>query len=281
MVKSVAKCTPSLGTVSIWWCRCSEAILWPMSAGKSVFYLRDKVGGEIAEVRNGIVESVLAYDAVSGPVSHLFWVDDDVLVFPGCLLELMSHDADVASGVYFSKMPGRLAEPLIFREPDAGTDRFVPDKVYPVWGHGMGLTLVKTDVYRKMRDELNLPKDKYGRTQWYHTTDTSSYVWEDERGVIHTGFTEDLWFLGNVARLGIRPVVDTTKHAFGFHYRQEYVCACGFSDPDVRAARQHKARFLEHVVSLEDRGYPEEQWNQWIRGESIRWQTPEGSVVWN
>ncbi len=249
---TVAKCTPSLGQVSVWWSRMTESVLWPSNTGKAIFYLRDKVGGEIAEVRNAIVESVLAYDAQANPVSHLFWVDDDVLVFSGALRELLSHKRDIASGVYFQKMPGRTTEPLIYPTKNGGADHFVPDRYYEVWGHGMGLTLVRAAVYKRMRDELNLGLDKYGRPRWYHTTGPDDAVEVDAGGTVHTGYTEDLFFLDNAARLGYRPLIDTTKHAFGFHYDAE-----------------------------KDVGYPEEQWRQWVAGEPIRWWTAAGEVVWN
>jgi hypothetical protein len=226
--------------------------MWENCCGKALFYLRDGVGGEIAEVRNGIVDAVLEYDRKANAVSHLFWIDDDVLVFPGCLLELLHLDTDIASGVYFTKLPDSLASPLVYSERLGGADRFRPGDIYPVWGHGMGLTLVRTSVYRRMRDELRLPQDKYGRPSWYHTTRVSDEVTQDETGLVHTGYTEDLWFLENASKLGYRPVIDGTKHAFGFHYD-----------------------------AAKDRGYPTEQWEQWIRGEPIRWRTPGGVIVWD
>jgi hypothetical protein len=249
----IAKCTPSLGNVSLWWTRATESIAWPTGGtGKAIFYLRDGVGGEIAEVRNGIVDAVLEYDRTTAPVSHLFWIDDDVLVFPGCLLELLHQRVDICSGVYFTKMPGHGSEPLIYPERNGGADSFRPNEAYDVWGHGMGLTLVRTDVYKRMRDELKLPPDKYGRPSWYHTTKLDEEIRQDETGILQFGWTEDLWFLENASKLGYKPRVVTTKHAFGFHY-------------DARA----------------DKGYPEEQWKQWIAGEAIVWQTPDGPVTWN
>ena len=250
MPSYIAKCTPSLGSVSLWWARATESILWPNNTGKAIFYLRDGVGGEVAEVRNGIVEAVLRYDAEVNPVTHLFWVDDDVLVFPGCLLELLHLDRDIASGVYFTKLPGNLSSPLIYPERGGGTARFVPDRVQEVWGHGMGLTLVRTEVYKRMRD-AGLPADRYGRPKWYHTSRPDEDVRQDGHGNIDLGGTEDNYFLDAAGKLGYRPAVCTRKHTFGFHYDAE-----------------------------KDLGYPEEQWGQWVKGEAITWQTLGGSVVW-
>ena len=278
----IARCTPTLGFVSLWWCRAVETILWPTgSCGKSLFYLRDHKGGEIAEVRNGIVDAVLRYDRDVGPVSHLFWIDDDVLTFPGCLLSLLHHDCDIASGVYFTKRPGKLSEPLIYSDPHGSADLFKPDQAYPVFGHGMGLTLIRTSVYKRMFQEIDLAKDKYGRPQWYHTVGIGE-SWEDEKGIIHTEQTEDFYFLSNVAKLGIKPMIDTSKHAFGFHYQPEYCCSCGLETPHAREARSHKRDNPTHSMALEDRGYPQEQWTQWIKGERITWTMPDDSkVIWD
>ncbi len=276
--QTIAQCTPSLGMVSIWWSRLIQSIIPPNCASSAIFYLRDKVGGEIAEVRNGIVEAVRGYHKTN-PVSHLFWIDDDVFpISPGCLRELLAHDADIASGVYFHKMPGRTTEPLIYPEATGGSDYFRPNEWYPVWGHGMGLTLVKMDVYDRMEAELNLPKDKYGRTEFYHTTGLDDVIPVSDTGVIHGGYTEDLWFLNNVAKLGIKPIIDTTKHAFGFHYAREWRCGSCERKLEPGEAGCLKCHTKGYWA---DRGYPEEQWASWIAGEPITWQTKEGSVTWD
>ena len=245
----IAQCTPSLGMVSIWWSRAVQCIFGENHSGKSIFYLRDGVGGEIAEVRNNLVQMVLDHKT---PHSHVFWIDDDVLVFPGCLLELLHQYKDVVSGVYFTKMPGNLSSPLIYSTEGAGPDQFVPDAAYPVFAHGMGLTLVRTEVYRRMAAELDLGRDKYNRPQWYRTSDAATELREGDNGVVDTGYTEDTWFLRNCHRIGVHPHVVTTKHAFAFHYD-----------------------------ATSDRGYPEKQWQQWISGAPIVWDVAEGEpVVW-
>jgi hypothetical protein len=245
----IALATPSLGLVSIFWARTCASIIWPMNTGKSIFYLRDGEGGEVAETRNAIVDQVLTYDQRQ-KVSHILWVDDDVLVQPGCLLELLHFDRDIASGVYFSKVAGHGSQPLIFPSEYGGADHFRPNEVYETWGHGMGLCLIKTDVYKRMHRELKLGRDKYNRVEFYKTAGGLTHVGPDN--VLHTGFTEDLYFLGQAAKLGIKPLVVCTKPAFGWH-----------------------------LDSATDTGYPETQWKQMMADEPVRWQTPAGEVVWD
>lgn len=252
MVQSIALATPSLGNVSIWWSRLCMSIIWPMNRGQTIFYLRDKVGGEVAECRNAIVDSVLAYDRVSGPISHIFWVDDDVLVFPGCLLELLHQNKDICSGVYFTKREGNLAEPLIFPLDSDPRTGFYPNEVYEVAGHGMGLTLVRTQVYKDLAAKQLTTMDKYGRPEWYNTSKDGTDVSQDEKDVISLGHTEDTDFCGKARKLGYKCYIDTNAHAFGFHYDKE-----------------------------KDKGYPEATWIAWIRGNPIIWETPDGIITWN
>jgi hypothetical protein len=251
----IVRATPTLGAVSIWWTKAVEDILWPMNYIKGVDYQVDSNGGEVAEMRNKIVARVLGFEDDRKEMAAIFWVDDDVIVTRGALMQLMSHDKPMVSGVYFTKLPGKLSEPLIFPNKGGGTDRFVPapsdeERSYEVWGHGMGLTLVKADVYRRMRDELKLPLDKYGNPEWYRTTGRAEDITVED-GVIGANGTEDLFFCENAAKLGYKPLIDCSKHAFGFHY-------------DLSTGKC----------------YPEEQWKQYQNRKPIVWQTPDGPVTW-
>lgn len=244
--------------VSLQWCRAIHGLIWPQMTGHSVIYLRDGEGGEVAETRNAVVDAAIQAD-VETPISHLFWVDDDVIVMPGALLELLHQRTPICSGVYFTKRPGNLAEPLVY-PLDGGVDQFRPNAIYEVASHGMGLTLVELSVYKRMAGKL--PLDKYGRPAWYHTTTHDEEVRQDDNGVVDLGYTEDSYFLHNARAMGYKPRVACTKHAFGFHFTPE---------------RRDKAG---KIVQMEQ-GYPTEQWSQWVAGEPIVWQTPEGPVVWD
>jgi hypothetical protein len=170
-------------------------------------------------------------------------------------MQLMSHDRDIVSGVYFTKAPGMITRPLIFPSRLGGESRFTPapndgQLSVEAWGHGMGLTLIKPDVYVRMDRELKLPKDKYGNPQWYRTTAGRPDYVHVEDGVMDYGGTEDLYFLDNAAKLGYKPLVDCSKHAFGFHH--------------------DKAK---------NQGYPEAQWADKVANRPIRWPQPDGSVI--
>ncbi len=180
-------------------------------------------------------------------MSHVFWIDDDVIVSRMALLELLSAHVDIVSGVYFTKCDP--AEPLIFPGRGCGTTPFVPDRLFKTWGTGMGCTLIRTDVYRRMLRDLPLGLDKYGHPAWYRTTGDDTASFED--GVLWRGGTEDLYMLNEAQKLGFQPWANTSRRAFGWHYDRE--------------RRQ---------------GYPVEQWAQRLAGKPIVWKTPDGPITW-
>jgi hypothetical protein len=247
--KFIAVCTPTLGSVSISWASVLRGLAFPLNSGYVNFFVIDENGGEIAETRNRCVQLALDYETPTSEVSHIFWIDDDVIISTRALLKLLSLNRDIASGVYFTKCDP--SEPLIFPGRGAGTTPFVPDQLIETWGHGMGLCLVRTEVYKRMAKELDLGRDKYGRTQWYKTTGAEHATVDPDDNSIWMGGTEDLAMLNEASKLGYKPVVDTSRQAFGWHF--------------CRESRQ---------------GYPKRQWGQFMRGETITWDTPDGPKAW-
>ncbi len=244
----VAVLTPTLGYASFWYFTGVLGLVWPMNKGKAILPMTDHKGGEIAEVRNRLVSTMLAADGCgSNRVTHLMWLDDDVIVGPAAMLALMSHDRDVVSGTYFSKF--EFSEPLIFDGPSAGTGRFEPGKTRESWGWAQGLSLVKLDVYRRMRDELELPEDKYGCPAWYE----SAFVQAQKSGDFANVGTEDFPFFKRCNELGYSCLQDMSREAFGYHY-------------DLNT----------------DQGYPQAQWEQFKRREPVVWPARGGreEVVW-
>lgn len=240
--------TPTLGMVSVWWFTGVLDLLWPMNTGKAVIPMPDRKGGEIAEMRNRLVQMVLATETDKQKIHSLFWLDDDVIINRAALLKLASHGRDIASGVYFAK--GDVGEPLIFGGPCSGTLPFQPNKEFEAWGWAQGLSLVSMEVYKRMRDELNMGVDKYGVPNWYEASDFR--IRED--GSVAMNGTEDFPFFQKANDLGYRCLVDCSQHTFGFHYD-----------------------------AANDVGYPRAQWEQFIRREPIVWPAKNGEeeVIWS
>jgi hypothetical protein len=253
--KFIAICTPTLGAVSIFWAKALRSLQWPMNVGSVPFFMVDDLScagnNEIAENRNKLVQYALVFECESREITHLFWLDDDVICPAGALLRLLEDDnrpdsTGVCSGVYFVK--GDNGEPLIFPSKLGGTIPFVPDQVYPAWGCGMGLTLVRMEVYKRLL-AAGLPTDKHGRPEWYKTT--SGQVKIEADGGYDMGGTEDLYFCDLAEKIGVRPLIDTGRFTFGFH--------CDLARRRV---------------------YPEEQWRQVQKEGRIVWQTANGPVEW-
>ncbi len=244
----IAVLTPTLGYASFWHFTGVLSLIWPMNKGKGVVPVTDHVGGEIAEMRNRLVQMMLVADE-AGPtrVTHVMWLDDDVIIGPAAMLALASHDRDIASGCYFSKF--EISEPLIFDGPTSGTGKFIPGQTRDSWGWAQGLSLVKLDVYRRMRDELKLDKDKYGCPAWYE----SGFFQAVKSGNFSGVATEDFPFFDKCNKLGYRCIQDMGREAFGFHY-------------DLNT----------------DQGYPKKQWDQFKRREPIVWPATKESeeITW-
>lgn len=250
--KAIIQGTVSRGVVSMWWSRAAGGVAWPFNRTKAVLYVEDDVGNEIAEARNKLVAESLARESDTMEIEGIFWVDDDVILVSSLALRALdSHHVPICSGVYFSKE--EYPQPLVFPAVGQGVDQFVPDKAYEVWGHGMGLTLVRMEVYRRMRDELDIGIDKYGNPQWYKTPgkEDADRPPAIRDGIMDMGGTEDLYFCSQAAKLGYKPVIDTGRHAFGFHM-------------DMKTRRC----------------YPPKQWEQYRKNQPIVWPTPDGDVIW-
>jgi hypothetical protein len=246
---TIAVLTPTLGIISAWWHTSMLGLVWPTNTGRAPVMAQDMKGNEVGEMRNRLVKICLTMaDAQNVELDSILWLDDDVIVSRFALLTLRAHDRDIVAGVYMTKLePG--AEPLIFKGGGAGCDPFIPDEVRETWGYAQGLSLVKTDVYRRMEKDLDLGTDKYGNPSWYKVPEFGM----DTHGNLIMGGTEDFHFFKNAEKLGIRPLVDCTKHAFGFHYD------------------------LKGKV-----GYPLPQWKQFVRQEPIVWPASKHhpEVIW-
>ncbi len=240
----IAVCIPTLGLLHVNWVAAFMELIWPLNTGKAQLFV---TGKSVAEARNETVARALSIENEDREVTHLFWIDDDVIIPRTALLQLLRHRRSIASGVYFTR--AELGEPLIFPNAGGGTLEFIPDRAFEVWGHGMGLTLVETEVYRKMQQELDLGTDQFGYPAWYRTTGGEDC--KVEKQILDSGGTEDLYFLDRAGKIGFTGFVDCTANAFGWHHERK-----------------------------SNKGYPEKQYKQMKKGQPIVWETSEGTITW-
>ena len=152
----------------------------------------------IAEARNEIVQFALDQGA-----NYIYWLDDDVIAPGDAFLKMFMQQKDIINGVYWSKSNPPM--PLMFRNHLEGPylDWHVGD-LLEVDAAGNGLTLVKTDVYRKISETIGGP--------WY-STDYTSFPGATKSGPNNT---EDLYFYWKARKAGYKVWVDTSIQAF--HY---------------------------------------------------------------
>lgn len=247
----IAVATPSLGAVPIEWTNAMIALRcvgWPRNIGFITYFTIDSEGGEVAECRNRIVCQALDFcKSETREISHIFWVDDDVIVDKDSLKTLLRHDRPIASGVYFTKEED--PDPLIIPGRNMGMTPYVPDRAFESWAHGMGLTLVRMDVYRRMMEETDLGRDKYGLPAWYRTIKGGEEAPEDG---VPWDASEDVYFLDRASRIGYHGFVDTSRQTFGWHM-------------DIKTRQ----------------GYPMKQYAQRMTGKPIVWETAEGPMSWS
>lgn len=152
-------------------------------------------GMEVGKAFNAAIESILANPELA-KFKFLFTLEDDNIPPPDCLLRLYESmkDYDVVGSLYWTK--GADGQPMIYGNPNESPLNFVPQRVQSGTvqrcnGVGMGATLFKMDVFRKIP------------APWFETVQD----WDLNRG--GRGYTQDLAFCEKLCKIGGRLAVDT------------------------------------------------------------------------
>src|SRR5215204_388475 len=108
-------------------------------------------GQSPAEARNQIIRQALANDC-----THVFFIDDDMVMPEDTLLKLVEHDLDGVLGLYlmrnyphfpvaFDRAFGNGFNKFLYLEPKV-------QGVIPITNGGLGCALIKTEVFKKMQE---------------------------------------------------------------------------------------------------------------------------------
>jgi hypothetical protein len=184
---------PTFGVVSVPWHLAMMQLQTPLNRTVRHCYV---AGREVGEARNDLVRRALAYRGPSGErVSHVLFIDDDVIVPADTVARLLAHDLPLVSGLYYAKTEAE--QPLILGPMGTGTRRdWQPGDLVACEAHGMGCTLIAREVF----EALDPP--------WFASA--MAWVGSDADGVpIWRAESEDVWFCRRARRAGIHPVVDT------------------------------------------------------------------------
>ncbi len=109
-----------------------------------------RVNAYIDEARNILVGRVLD----ETPATHLFFVDQDMILPPDTLGTLLRDDLDAVSAVYFDKSERHRPVGWSCLEPPARLEEFDPEGIQAVAGFGMGAMLLRTDFLRRMAERF-------------------------------------------------------------------------------------------------------------------------------
>lgn len=222
---------PSFGMVSTYFYQAAASQQFPLVSSKV-----DKIvlNRPIADARNEIVEFALAQNA-----NYIFWLDDDVIAPSDAFLKLFRHQKDIVNGVYWSKSNPSM--PLLFRNHLEGPyyDWKIGDFI-EIDAAGNGLTLVKTDVYRKISETVGGP--------WY-STEYHSFAGVDPRMGSPANNTEDLYFYWKARQAGFKIWADTSVQAFHYDKVNDVMYGIPPYAPQAVPAWELKARTGKKLIA--------------------------------
>lgn len=194
--------------------------------------------------RNEVVEEVMSLD-----VDYLYWWDDDTAHPPGTLQQMLALEVDFVSGLYYTKVPPYLPIAYIRNEGGTyrTLNRFTKGELVSVDATGMGCSLIHKSVYENIHANYDVYMTP-DRVSWpvfrpagfdlskKHLPPHPSIHVNTKDGAIHYTVpaekmtdetlartattwpyyglnvmrTEDFWFCELAARLGVKPLVDTS-----------------------------------------------------------------------
>lgn len=150
---------------------------------------------EVADAYNAGIEMILGHPELS-KWKYVLTLETDNAPPPDGLLKLYEHmeKFDAIGGLYWTK--GENGQPMIYGDPNVMPPTFVPqiplpDTIQRCNGLGMGFTLFKLDMFRKV------PKP------WFRT------LQEYDRNKGAGMATQDLYFFQNAAKYGFKFACDT------------------------------------------------------------------------
>lgn len=132
--------------------------LWNLSSPMNGKFFKFCVEGkEVGQAYQEAVEMILANTELS-KWKYMLTVEEDNLPPPDGLLKLYEHmdKFDAIGGIYWTKGPA--GNPMIYGNPQEMPKDFkpqlpIPDAIQPCNGLGMGFTLFKISMFRKLREK--------------------------------------------------------------------------------------------------------------------------------
>lgn len=137
------------------------------------------------DARNGAVDA-----AIEAGADGIFWMDDDILLPPQAIVQLVSYEKDFTSGVYYQKFFPHWPLCAMFNGKKFAWFRDLPEdnKIFEVDGIGFGCAFTSMKLLKALKEKYEKP-----------------FAWGDTKGE----FSEDFTFCLRAGELGMKPWVDT------------------------------------------------------------------------
>jgi len=109
--------------------------------------------------------------AIKRDCTHLFFLDDDMLMPPGAIHRMLNRNKDIVSGLCHLRTPPHF--PSMFIDPDHKDGKIFyvkdwpPDSMIKVDAVGSACVMIKTEVFEKIRDTEYPDVKKAGEELWY------------------------------------------------------------------------------------------------------------------
>lgn len=170
--------------VESWW-----SLMAPMNHKFTRMMAR---GLEVGDAYNVLIEQILAHPELS-TWKYVLTLEEDNMPPPDGLLKLIEAmgkhpEYDVLGGLYWTK--GECGQPMIYGDPKKplafNPQAPVIDKVQECNGLGMGFTLFRMDLFRRLPGP------------WFKT----KQEWSPDKG--GAAYTQDLYFFESARRAGVR-----------------------------------------------------------------------------
>lgn len=186
--------------VESWW-----GLMTPMNQPSTRLVVR---GMEVGEAYNAAVEMILDHPVLS-KWRYMLTLEEDNIPPPDGLLKLYESMEyyDAVGGLYWTKGEG--GQPMIYGDPK-GILNFVPQLPQPETvqecnGLGMGFTLFRIDLFRKLEKP------------WFKTLQE----WNPNAGA--RAYTQDLYFFESARKAGFKVACDTRVKVGHFDPEGDYV----------------------------------------------------------
>lgn len=183
----------------------------------------------------GSKKQYIAEYAVEQGADWVLFIDDDVIFPPHTLIQLLHRNKDIVGGVYWSKSePPR---PLIFRGHMQGTyTNWHAGDFIKVDAMGMGLTMIKTKVFKAMEKP------------WFSLDYT--YQELENKATKDSGTTEDLYFYKKARDYGFEVWCDTSLQAWHYEKNTKQLFGIRNDFPQAIAGSDLKSRGKKLIADI-------------------------------